>query len=161
MKIKTLVENILYEATAIELLNDSVRQIEVNPKQAKLKAFSYRKQLAIFNVGKYLQKVKFVDLKLVRNKDDRKAIDRAIDGHIKVFCTCNDFLYGGYKYMADEFDYGTNQERRYPSKNNPNLRGSICKHLTYLLPQLKSFAEPILKDINLSKENNYKTIKHK
>ena len=68
-------------------------------------------------------------------------------GDIYVSCTCEDFLYKGYKYMADIGDYGIESEDREPVIRNPNLEGAFCKHILASFNQFEDFYPRIIRDI--------------
>lgn len=85
---------------------------------------------------KYQQKIKLNDVKDIKAlKDFKKSeITRLLlDGDLSVYCSCEDFLYKGYKYMAWNMGYGLDKENRFPKIKNPNLEGTICKHLIAVL----------------------------
>jgi hypothetical protein len=83
----------------------------------------------------WYQSIKLVDLPLVLSLDDEDLtnMDRvrlAIAGDLLVNCDCPAFLYWGYSYIMTQL--GANEdkaENRFPKIRNPNLRGSVCKHL--------------------------------
>lgn len=66
-----------------------------------------------------------------------KSLRSALNGNIKISCTCPAFLYFGYKYITYKGGYGINKETRPPDKNNPNKEGAACKHILVALEQMK------------------------
>ena len=55
---------------------------------------------------------------------------------IKVACSCEAFLYQGYKYITYHNNAGIDPEGRSPSKRNPNKKGMLCKHILAVLHSL-------------------------
>ena len=67
--------------------------------------------------------------------DVLKVVNKQLDKDgLRIECSCPDWLYGGYKYMATKggYNYGT-PEYRPPKRNNPLERGSMCKHLASVI----------------------------
>jgi len=103
---------------------------------------------------KWKQKIKLVDLQVALDiPDDKlKLIDRvrlAIYGDLKVDCGCPSFLYYGYRYILTQLDSVVGKkEKRIPKIRNPNLEGTVCKHLDnalYTLPFIVSSVVKALK----------------
>ena len=60
-----------------------------------------------------------------------------MQGDIRCSCSCPAWLYSGSKYIATQLGYaygGT--ENRFPRIKNPQLKGSVCKHLFVVLKAL-------------------------
>jgi len=152
----------LLEFTTTDLIDNSNRgQNEFSPKTIRYLGFSFRSKIAWFNTGKYVQKVMFPDFKVISKLrgQDLDKVQLALTGDVKVSCTCPDFLYGGFKYIGTELDYSTNKETRPPVMRNPQEKGSVCKHLTYLLGNIGHFAQQIANDIEASRLNNYRSMR--
>jgi len=80
--------------------------------------------------------------------DTKEKIETAIQaGDIHVYCSCQDFLFHGYQYMADVDDYGIRPEDRPPEIKNPNLEGALCKHLIAVFDHIEDFYDTIKEDI--------------
>lgn len=95
----------------------------------------------------YLQKnFKFKDYDVSQEADQKALVDDVRDyftdfidnGDIRVFCSCPDYLYAGYKYIGTEIDYNDKNrpELRFPKRNNKDARGVMCKHLRLLMNRL-------------------------
>lgn len=69
----------------------------------------------------------------------REKLDIALESDVKLFCSCPSFQYNGYKYMADALDYGIRKEGRYPFVRNPQLQGTVCKHLFQLMEEIDQY----------------------
>nr|DAS88477.1 MAG TPA: hypothetical protein [Bacteriophage sp.] len=103
---------------------------------------------------KYQQKIKLNDIKDINAlKDFKKSeITRLLlNGDLSVYCSCEDFLYKGYKYMAWNMGYGLDKENRFPKIKNPNLEGTICKHLIAVLSVMTFNNNRITTDLFKSK----------
>lgn len=100
---------------------------------------------------KWNQTVKLADMAWLKKEKDLDINDMlrlALTGELKVFCNCPDFLYGGFKYMGTELDYNLGApENRFPIIRNPNLEGTVCKHLYRVIYQLPMHYPSILKKL--------------
>ena len=67
-----------------------------------------------------------------------RSLKGAINGDIKLSCTCPAFLYQGYKYIMWKSQSGIDREIRPPDKTNPEKQGMACKHILVALNTLKS-----------------------
>jgi hypothetical protein len=90
----------------------------------------------------YDQQVKLLDLDAViqrfgGTRRPQEIVRMAIEGNIEVHCTDPSWKYWGFQYIGTKDDYSIVPEPRYPKVRNPNLKGSVCKHLDnvlYILP---------------------------
>lgn len=89
----------------------------------------------------YTQFIKLKDLnRNMYDNSDATLKDRiklSLLGDIEVYCDCPAFLYYGYSYMASGigYKYGS-KEQRYPKVNNPDTKGTVCKHLYAILRRI-------------------------
>lgn len=67
-----------------------------------------------------------------------RSLKSAINGNIKLSCTCPAFLYHGYRYIMWKSQSGIDREIRSPDNTNPNKEGMACKHILVALNKLKS-----------------------
>lgn len=72
-------------------------------------------------------------------------------GEVKVDCNCPDFLYGGFKYKATQFNYGIKIETIEPTIKNPELKGSACKHTIAVSNKILDYIDTIIDDIKNKK----------
>lgn len=80
--------------------------------------------------------------------DFEDAIDYAINyGDCHVQCTCPANLYWGYRYTATQlkYAYGIPRENRFPKIRNPELKGTICKHIDATIQWIMRNKETIAK----------------
>ncbi len=103
----------------------------------------------------YYQQINLVDLSKAIEKagGTKKAVKHAVDvsvkrGNIKVHCDCPAFKYWGYKYILGGMDalYGK-REPRFPKRNNPKLKGSLCKHMVKVLDILDKNLSKITQEV--------------
>ena len=76
------------------------------------------------------------------------SVDYAINFcDVSIRCSCPSFLYHGFSYMGDQLGYlyGIPREKRFPKKNNPNLKLASCKHCDIALEHLLKNKENIIK----------------
>ena len=66
--------------------------------------------------------------------DEIKEIVQKED--IKIACSCEAFLYQGFKYISYKADAGIDKEDRPPIKRNPLQKGMACKHILSVLRYL-------------------------
>lgn len=100
----------------------------------------------------YTQRVKLLDLdKLIEKyKGEKKPLDivrMALEGNIQVHCTDPSWKYWGFQYIGTTRDYALEKEPRYPKVRNPNLQGSVCKHLDNVLYILPFQNTKVLRDL--------------
>lgn len=103
----------------------------------------------------YLVKIQLTDLDL-SNLD---SLEVALQGNIKIYCSCDAFLYHGYKYIAFKAKSGIEPETRAPKITNPNMQGMACKHILVALQQMKkdynSIYELFNKQLSNSNDNRH------
>lgn len=75
-------------------------------------------------------------LDLTSNK--LQSLKSAMNGNLKISCTCPGFLYQGYKFISWRANVGIDKETRSPDIRNPNKEGLACKHILIALDQMKS-----------------------
>lgn len=73
-------------------------------------------------------------LKEDSTEDEVKKVIKKED--IRVSCTCEAFLYLGYKYITYRKKAGIDPETRPPVKRNPAQEGMLCKHIIAVLKYL-------------------------
>lgn len=96
--------------------------------------------------------VTFLLLGLTGNK--LKSLQSALNSDLKISCSCDAFLFQGYKYITWKNNTGINKETRPPNKTNPAQKGMACKHILVALEQMKKdykqiyelFKEQVKKD---------------
>jgi len=60
-----------------------------------------------------------------------------MQGEIRCSCTCPSWIYSGAKYIGTQLGYAYGgKETRFPREKNPQLKGTICKHLYVVLKAL-------------------------
>ena len=78
------------------------------------------------------------------NESSEKKVNMAylinmaiMQGDIRCSCTCPSWIYSGAKYIGTQLGYAYGgKETRFPRIKNPQLKGSICKHLFVVLKAL-------------------------
>lgn len=101
--------------------------------------------------NKWIQRVRLPDYsqisRLKKNLTFEDKVKMAVNaGEVEVHCNCPDFLYKGYEWMADAGDYGIDKQDIPPNVRNPELEGSVCKHLNSVLDNIDSFMPKIISD---------------
>ena len=99
----------------------------------------------------YNHKVKSVEI--IKLKEDELVYDISVDKWHN-FCVdagvilhnCKDFRYR-YSYLTYQLGYGLTRENRFPKIVNPDLKGSVCKHLLCVLTVLNNNWMSIQKDM--------------
>lgn len=73
----------------------------------------------------------------ITDKSNLKDLIRILKKEdVKVACSCEAFLYQGYKYITYKADSGIDPEDRFPIIRNPSLRGMLCKHILAVFKKL-------------------------
>ena len=116
----------------------SISRANKQPIAAKLYKVDGNKILYTVNSSEqnkqYIVTIMLLDLK--GNK--LKSLQSALNGNIKISCTCPGFLFRGWKYISFKKNVGIDRETRSPDKTNPNQEGLACKHILVALNQMKS-----------------------
>lgn len=86
----------------------------------------------------YEQRVRLVKLpEIIKQYKGRlKPIEiarLALKADIEVHCTDPSWKYWGFQYIGSRDNYSIFPEPRFPRINNPNTKGSVCKHLDNVL----------------------------
>lgn len=104
----------------------------------------------------WYQQIKFKDLEtgLEILQGDPKVTAKEIinllqKGDLLVYCNDLSFKYYGWQYIGTIRGYSLRKEGRYPRRRNPNLSGTICKHLVSVLQVLPFYTNTIVKDMRL------------
>jgi len=116
-------------------------------------------------------KLQLVDLqKIIKNtlthEDDIRDINLikdvlayAFTQKVRVFCSCEDFLYSGSKYWNYKNDSGIEEETRPPQEWKLAKKSLLCKHIRYILLNIsryfKTMAQAVSKSL-IEKEKNKK-----
>ena len=103
------------------------------------------------NITKYKVFVLFEDFYTIgRDKDIdfTDAVDYAINyADVHMRCTCPAATYWGYNYESTALNYlyGIPRENRYPKIRNPNLKGTVCKHIDKVIQWILKNQETVAK----------------
>ena len=81
----------------------------------------------------YLVRILLLDL--TGNK--LKSLRSALNGNLKISCSCDAFLFQGFKFISYHANSGIDPENRAPNIRNPNREGMACKHIIAALMQMK------------------------
>ncbi|QQO98019.1 hypothetical protein Molly5_127 [Maribacter phage Molly_5] len=160
MELQKWIESPLTEATIRDLVKESIRTgAESYP--VKLNKFSFKTKTFDFSVGEYTVLLRLQDYNIIsRYKgQDIEKLELALLSDVKLNCSCPDWKFGGWAYMGTQLDYATHKENRPPDINNPDLKGSICKHSTSLLVNIKERIPAMLKLIDKARGNKYNVVK--
>ena len=144
-----------------EVTNKSDIRSRIKSKKEQLKAKFYKVDgdtlLYTVNSSKknkqYLVKIQLLDL----SNNKLSSLKSALDGNLKISCTCPAFLYQGYKYISYKKQVGIDKEIRVPNIKNPNQIGLACKHILVALEQIKSDYSLIYNNLKLSQTSASKT----
>ncbi len=134
--------------TARQILRkaDQKRRVKGRGYSSTLIKFDARKGLFEFSTSGeelYTQLVQITPVKwrLVKKEYSGLSMHEAFEKlqedsdklDILVDCSCPDFTYGGFAYIATKLGFGIRKEFRAPVERNRALRGSVCKHLVSVL----------------------------
>lgn len=144
-----------------EVTNKSDIRSRIKSKKEQIKAKFYKVDgdalLYTVNSSKkdkqYLVKIQLLDL----SNNKLSSLKSALDGNLKISCTCPAFLYQGYKYISYKKRVGIDKETRAPNIKNPNQIGLACKHILVALEQIKSDYSLIYNNLKLSQNSASQT----
>ena len=133
-------KEVINEATRKELLNlaDGKRKARAKKLTTKYKGVTEQGYIEFETTSQYTPKKVYKqlirlddvkDIHVLKGFKKQDVVRLLLSGDLSIYCSCPDFLYRGYKYMAYNMDYGIFKENRFPKVRNPDLQGSICKHL--------------------------------
>ena len=79
------------------------------------------------NIKTHIVIIKCNDISEDTSMEELKEILKTKD--VKIACSCEAFLYHGFKYISYHADAGIDPENRPPNKTNPKRIGMACKHI--------------------------------
>ena len=144
-----------------ENLNVSYRKTKFRHKKKYVKTITFDVDSENSN-KKYQVYIQIPDYKIISKLRKESISDKfelvIEDGDINIHCTCPDFLYKGYEYMANQLGYSIEDEHRFPNIRNPKLKGTLCKHCLAVLNNIEDYKDDIVNDIEtyLKKERERK-----
>ena len=143
-------EDWLFESEIRELTGDYVgsrqrRPITFNSWDRRRKTFNFTAE----GNSPYQLKLRVDDYtKVSRLKGTvKEKLDLALDGDVSLFCSCPSFRYNGYMYMADQLAYGIKNQELFPGIRNPELRGTVCKHLYQLMETIEDYTPRMEREV--------------
>lgn len=126
--------------TTIINKSDNRSKVRAQKQHISAKLYKVEGNMVIYTVtssqGDKQYMVKIMLLGLTGNK--LKSLKSALNGDIKVSCSCPAFLFQGYKFITYHAGSGIERETRSPDKTNPERHGMACKHILVALNQMKS-----------------------
>lgn len=141
----------IIESDGLDLTEDNYDKYNSNKRYMKINKWFNSFEDAIKEYRTYNHKIKSIDI--IKLDKSIPVYDLYVeDTHnflldVGVFVhNCNDFLYKGYEWMADAGDYGIEKQNIPPEKRNPELEGSLCKHLQSVMENLNKFYPKMVKD---------------
>lgn len=152
----------LDEASASELASGSNRGNAFSPRTAGYEGLSFRTKKLRFRTGKYDQELVIPDIKVISRMKgtDEEKIRIALDGDIKVHCTCPDFRYGGFQYMGTQLGYSSKALEIPAPVRNPRDEGTVCKHLKFVLSRIGDYVDDIAADFGRARKTKwYSTVR--
>jgi hypothetical protein len=98
--------------------------------------------------SQYIQLLELEDVRKMKDLTAFQKVTLLIGGDIGVKCTCPAFKYWGYNYILTQVDavFGRG-EQRFPGVRNPELKGSVCKHLAHTLQYFPFYISEIARDM--------------
>ena len=151
------------EANSNELVAGTIRKKNLSGSEygnARVVKYLHRTKNFVFHIKNYFVNVRLSDLPIIGKMKgaDQEKMDIALDSDIKVNCSCPDFLYGGFRYIATQLSYSTHRENRPPKIRNPNEAGTVCKHIGHILNNIEKFKPQMLDFMKRSRDGKYKVV---
>lgn len=85
----------------------------------------------------------------------KDAINYALTLNIKVYCSCEDFLYSGTKYWNYKNGSGIEEETRPPRPEKLKRRSLLCKHIRFILSNIGRYMNPMAKSVSKAYEKEW------
>ena len=134
-------------ASDIQFLSDKRSKTRAKTQSIRAKLYKVDANCILYTVtsskGDKQYKVTIQMLDSTANR--LKSLKKALQGDLRVSCTCPAFLYMGYKYITWRRGVGIDKETRSPDVTNPDRKGMGCKHIIVALDQLKKDYSEIYK----------------
>lgn len=80
----------------------------------------------------------------------KSVINFSLTNKVRVFCSCEDFLYSGSKYWNYRNDSGIEAELRPPSPDKLRRRSLLCKHIRFILSNISRYLYVMAKAVSRS-----------
>lgn len=80
----------------------------------------------------------------------KSIINYSFTKKIRIFCSCEDFLYSGSKYWNYRNDSGIEEETRPPSPDKLRRRSLLCKHIRFILSNISRYIYVMAKAVSRS-----------
>ena len=78
----------------------------------------------------------------------KSVITYAMTLSIKVYCSCEDFLYSGTKYWNYKNGSGIEEETRPPQPWKLSKRSLLCKHIRYILMNISRYTNIMARSVS-------------
>ena len=158
-------EIFLNEVFKDELLTlaDDRRKDRASRISAEVTKFDFKKKIIHFKIngvsGEYSLELQVPDIKEISKSKKEDVVEKlrmAIEaGDVKIYCSCPDFTFFGFKYISNELDYSISgkkyKEDRPPKLRNPKEEGSVCKHCLHVLTKIDVYIPSIAQKYKESK----------
>lgn len=86
----------------------------------------------------------------------KSVINYAFTLKLRVFCSCEDFLYSGAKYWNYRNDSGIEEETRPPNPDKLKRRSLLCKHIRFILYNISRYIYVMAKSLSKYLRTEYK-----
>ena len=78
----------------------------------------------------------------------KSVLNYAFTLKLRVYCSCEDFLYSGAKYWNYKNDSGIEPETRPPQPDKLKRRSLLCKHIRFILSNISRYVYVMSKSIS-------------
>lgn len=97
-----------------------------------------------------------VDVNNIKNINFIKSVlNYAFTLKVKVYCSCEDFLYSGSKYWNYKNDSGIEEETRPPNFDKLRRRSLLCKHIRYILLNISRYTGVMARSVSKAFEEEW------
>lgn len=133
---------------------DDVDTFSFSIKSASRKGLYHKIKIQLVNLHEAMEEL--VDSENITNiKFIKSVINYALTLKIRIFCSCEDFLYSGTKYWNYKNDSGIEEETRPPQPNKLKRRSLLCKHIRYILLNISRYLTVMAKSVSKAYENEW------
>lgn len=133
---------------------DNVDTFTFSIKSATRKFIYHRVKLQVVDLHEAM--VDLVDVDNITNiKFIKSVLNYALTLKLRVYCSCEDFLYSGSKYWNYKNDSGIEEENRPPQPDKLKRRSLLCKHIRFILLNISRYLTVMAKSVSKAFEQEW------
>lgn len=133
---------------------DNVDTFSFSIKSATRRFVFHRIKLQVVELHEAMEDL--VDVENITNINFIKSVlNYALTLKLRVYCSCEDFLYSGTKYWNYKNDSGIEEENRPPRPDKLKRRSLLCKHIRFILLNISRYLTVMAKSVSKAFEEEW------